>query len=622
MGQALVGAIPRERVRRPTLGPAAVAAATALIALCVAAAPTGRPGDPNLSPALRGVIVVAALATAVVAKTAASARQRGWLLTLLASVLLGAGAAILLNGAPYPPFGWGGDQTFRMAIVERFSHTLTLGDATYKGLAGFYPPLFFEMLGRVAAWFGLSSGQALKIGTIGVAAVAPLWTFRAWSSLTRDSVLALAVALAGIAYFEWYEPYAWIAVVAFVPWWLHYVRPVTDRVVERRDVVIGALIGGVLLATYYTYFFVGAVELAGFLTCAGVQRLRKRRTGPLLPCTSWLVLGGSAIVSSPYWLPLALSMTQTAGSRPLQNRFFAPWMTDLPTPFLGVTPGALVMLCGLVFLVVHARTSPLFRGLAWLLVATYAWLAIGLAAAVADTPLLAWKAHGMIDVILTASAGLGIVDLWRRLRDRPSWTPRIQLAAGIAVIALGVLTGASTLAGMPYLDQQRTAGAPTAVLHGFDRIAERLPSDPVVLSDRPGLEAFRPVHLFNAWNAHYSHPAGLFDDRIRFLRRLTTEDDPAVVAAALHRNRFDRVDALLFRSPGDALRYRYGADVFPLGTAHRELWFSAAQFAAPYFHTQRNGDVVSFVPSRRSVSLSPEQHRELEEHFPGDLRGA
>jgi len=66
----------------------------------------------------------------------------------------------------------------------------------------------------------------------------------------------------------------------------------------------------------------------------------------------------------------------------------------------------------------------------------------------------------------------------------------------------------------------------------------------VVLANDFELAAFRPIALFNVWNAHYSHPAGLFDARSRFLRRLASEDDPAVVAAALRKNRYDAVDMI------------------------------------------------------------------------------
>ena len=50
-----------------------------------------------------------------------------------------------------------------------------------------------------------------------------------------------------------------------------------------------------------------------------------------------------------------------------------------------------------------------------------------------------------------------------------------------------------------------------------------------MLTDVEQLPELLPVFVFNVWNAHYANPASQFDDRTRFLRRLSREDDPRLV---------------------------------------------------------------------------------------------
>ena len=83
---------------------------------------------------------------------------------------------------------------------------------------------------------------------------------------------------------------------------------------------------------------------------------------------------------------------------------------------------------------------------------------------------------------------------------------------------------------------------PQALLSDFEHATRGHYRDSVVLTDQAGLLEYEPISLFNVWNAHYSNPASLFAERARFIQRLGSESDPAVVAAALQTNRYDRVD--------------------------------------------------------------------------------
>lgn len=541
-----------------------------------------------------------------------------WLIVAL-SAALGLGAAWILRGSPFPPGGVGGDQGFRIASVARDAQAWFPTDFAYRGVPVFYPPSYFFLLGRLAASTGIPPYEALKIGTIVTAFAVPLIGFGLWRRLVGDVVTAAAVVVAGLALHDWYEPYAWLSVVVFVPWWFAFVVRVRadGGAVDRRRVVLGSLLGGVVLMTYYYPFFVGAVQLVVVLVASAIAR-RRRRVLPLrVTRESWYVMAGTAVVSSLFWAPLALRAVTTGELESLQNRYFEPSMITMPLPFLDLTVEGVVMAFGLVALVVGCRRSPLLLGLLTLLGAAYVWLIFGYVAVLANTPVLSHRAVLVIQATLLAAAGVGAVEAVRALRAIRV-VPLVAAAGGVAVLVLVV----SALAAMPLVAEQRAQREPVDLLRAFDRATTGRPGDEVVLATASPLAAFRPVYLFNVWNAHYSNPTAEFTARSRFLDRLAAEHDPAVFAAALRANRYDRVGAVVLDTKKHRLSYVDYQDNFPRGTRARTLTFDRSQFADRWFTSSAGGRYVVFVarPVNAVAHLDPVQRQELRAHFSGDLR--
>jgi len=142
-----------------------------------------------------------------------------------------------------------------------------------------------------------------------------------------------------------------------------------------------------------------------------------------------------------------------------------------------------------------------------------------------------------------------------------------------------------------------------------------------VLTDLEQLPEYLPVYVFNVWNAHYSNPAAQFDDRTRFLERLSAVDDPAVFAAALVHNRYDDVASIALTREGDTLPYHFFDDAFPNGVAARTIVFRAEQFDDRWFAARGSDALAVYVPRpadpRRALDAG--QRRELAQRFSGDL---
>jgi galactan 5-O-arabinofuranosyltransferase len=573
--------------------------------------------------------------------TDSQARRRATLVALLAGTFLSVGAAVVLRDTDFPPLGIALDQGFRAASITKYAHTWSLVDFAYHGLPAFYPPLFFWTLGRAAAWTSTEPYEALKIGLLAVAFVVPVLGLHLWKRVVQDWWPALTIALVTLAFHDWYEPYSWLAVAVFVPWWIGWVLQVSEdpahrRAPSRAALMGGAAIGAALVCTYYYFFFIGAVQLALLLVLSPLYR-RYRVALPFGRVrVAVIVLGGAALLSAVYWLPLAVSIVTTPGARSMQNRYYDPTMAGVPLRFLDLDLPGLIMLFGLLSLGMLMFRSQVAMALATFLAAAYVWFALGYVGVWVDEPLLTVKTRPLIDIVLLAGAAIGAVELARAARrasvrrasvSRASVSRasvrRASVTAALVVVtvALAIALGREAMDDIPYVDQQRAASVPTALLTTFERATRGKADDTVVLTDQEQLSEYLPVFVFNVWNAHYSHPAAQFDDRTRFLERLAAERDPDVFAAALAENRYDDVASIALRRAGDTLPYTFYDDAFPNGVVLRTFVFRADQFDARWFSSRGDDALAVFIPKRMDPrrALTEEQRRALATQYPGDL---
>jgi hypothetical protein len=293
-----------------------------------------------------------------------------------------------------------------------------------------------------------------------------------------------------------------------------------------------------------------------------------------------------------------LSVLTTSGAEPMQNRYFTGEEVSLPSAFLSFDLQGFVLLAGLVWLAATALRRPLSMHLLGLVGAAFVVYLIGYVGFLADTPIDTLRVNGVIEFVLAAGAALGAMDLARLVVSRRLYE-RVDPAAALAAIAIGAVVlvfalGQDSVRSIPYLEQQRKAAYPTRLIDDFEKATRGRANGSVVLTDLTDLSSFLPVYVFNTSDAHYSHPAALFNDRADLLKELSHEPDSDVFALAFTHNRYDRVDYVALHSTSGSLTYGYLADAFPLGVSSVQLAFRESLFESDAFTEVGNDSVTVF----------------------------
>jgi hypothetical protein len=502
-----------------------------------------------------------------------------------------------LAGTPYGPGGLGGDQTFRTAAVTRFADTWHNVDFASKGLPSFYPPAYFWVLGRLAGVIDVEPWHMLKVGAIAAALTVPMVAFVLWRRVVSERIAAL-VSVVGIVVENFYEPYSWLVIVAFVPWWLEVVHGARRAgQPQGRPLLLGAF-GALMIMTYWYFFAVGVIAFAIKLV---IDRLGDGIDRDELRHTARVALA-AVVVSGVYWLPLVLSVARADHPESLGNRWFNTSHPELPLPMFDLAATGVVAFVGLVYLAWAFRSVVVARGLAVLVAAAYAWYLIGAAAAAVGHPLLSFRGKPLIPMVLLTAGVIALVQFVEFAVDRWDRTDltRIGIVVGVGFgvyVANGFI---DEVRDSPYIEAARSAvrpdvspPEPSAIeLRGL--IESHVGEHAVLLSDRVDVLALSPSYTFVIWNAHYAHPASEFGRRIEFLVQLAGTDDPASFRTLAEQNPYDTIDAFVLFDDTDDLVFRYSTDAFPAGSRGGEIRFPKELFAG--FDQIPVGDHILAVP--------------------------
>jgi hypothetical protein len=472
-----------------------------------------------------------------------------WAYALLAhffAIGFGIGVVWAWHGLQVGPDGVVSDAWFNTAMVIKHRAGMGNTDFAYRNLHGFYPSLYQAIVGKISALTHTRGPKAMNYGFYWAAFLLSLACYRLWRQLlpTLPAFLMMVVVMNMCREPLVFKTFEVASLVVFVPWALYYVVGIRLREVEgqhswelgilsRREWIVGGLIAGLCFMTYYYYFFL-LVPLLPLLVVAEFKSLGWRglwdKYRPMGLMFLWMMA-----VSALYWLPLLTDMLRY-GMHSYQNRWFTPDMVRLPFDYLVNWKGLL----GLVVLLALAPTHKLARAVVLMLLALLMFVLLGHLGVYGNFPIL----HVRMLPVGEHLMHLGLIfGLLRILAHFPNFAQSVWEKGVAIVLALIYLVQVGAINDLDFRSESafraQTFKAPEFL--NYPEFSE-LAKDKIFLTNQLEMIALRPIYLFICPNAHYTHPASRYRERLKMLVLLQQSHDPDFIAWMLRHNRYDRVD--------------------------------------------------------------------------------
>jgi len=477
--------------------------------------------------------------------------RRSVLAVLFVSIYFVVLYGLLFHATEYGMNGHWGDNGNRLALIcKMMAYDAISVDWYLKALPSFYPPGWFILMAAYAKIIGIEAYQTIKFGYLLIFLVYPWLVYFSWKPLvSRGAAALISVGTLFIAtkYLDWIY-YEHITAALFMPWWLYFFEAVKrDQFPQlRRDwrfYALGSLLGAALFVTYYYWFFLIVLVTPVVI----VWRYLKGATGAELrsEIRHKLLMGvGVAVLSSWWEIRLVLSILRY-GSESAQNQWFGLHHADLLLPWNGFSWLAVMTVVGLI-LVGYIWRSTGRTPLAWFFVG--ALLAVGADRLynIWESSLQSRKVLEMVHVFAMAPLGIGVVAMWRSLRDRAEIRYAL-VAAGLMMLLLSANSHTEIASDRKYeiAINQRVPEKELAVFDGIDV------RHTVWLTTHYREACYLPYYLFIPYNNMTAHTAGRYSEREDFLKQVAAIDDAAIVAYALRRNLYDAVDYVYLPSTDD-----------------------------------------------------------------------
>ncbi|MFL0277637.1 galactan 5-O-arabinofuranosyltransferase [Mycobacterium sp. SMC-19] len=516
-------------------------------------------------------------------------------------------------------FGISVDQQFRTEYLTRLTDSPALADMTYLGLPPFYPPGWFWLGGRAAAWTGLPAWEMYKPWAITSIAVAVAVALVLWNKLIRFEY-ALLVTIAGAAVTLAYsspEPYAAMITVLLPP-----VLVLTWSGLRASGRGWGAIVGaGVFLgfaATFYTLlvaYTAFTVTLMAVVLAASRTIKRAGAKAALSPLGRLAVIGVIAVaIASITWTPyLRQALYHPPGESRSAFHYLPGDGAELSFPMLQFTLLGALCLLGTVWLVARATKSTRAGALAVGVVGVYLWSLLSMLSTLALTTLLSFRLQPTLTVLLATAGVFGFVEGAQALgRAAQGWhtivypvATAVGLAGALAfsqdipeVLRPDITVAYTDTDGHGDRGDRRAPGAAKyyeAVDAAITKATGKARNQTVVLTADYSFLSYYPYWGFQGLTPHYANPLAQFSARAAAIEAWSKLETSEQFTRALDDLAWPAPTVFLMRpGAGDTYTLRLAKDVYPNHPNVRRytVELDAALFAGPQFHVQKIGPFV------------------------------
>lgn len=431
-------------------------------------------------------------------------------------------------------FGTQGDELFIVAQLTQYMTGDLFSDFYYHHLPPFYPPLYFWLTGIISSFIASNAIGAMKIGLLVLAL--PLFfggSYFVFSYFFKKDSLQTHLWwwLASITlYLIWIDlpefitkPYEIIPAFITTPViiWL-----VSDGYKEKQylKTFVAGVIGGLSFLMYYFWW----ILFAPFVSI--IFLIHTVRARSLRPLTHLVVFGGTTtIIALPYLLPLLTAWVRY-GMENWQALHLVLDDFNLWLPFFEPSLHGIIALLGIIGFILY-RAVPYLRVALGIFLLGYLYQALNylsyLLGGGTGQPSKPFLFLG--GACLTLSAAYVLV----RISQRYTYA-RIPLAAlmlGALMASYGVFWFNPQTQAL-YLKAQR----PVRHAHLAQTLVATVPDYATrtwLSSGAPEIHVFIPLKYALAHNAHFSHQASLFSQRLKLVQQAVDASSPQEFNKAL-----------------------------------------------------------------------------------------
>lgn len=565
-----------------------------------------------------------------------------WLASIGSAAMVTVTLGMPLGATSLYLHGLSGDQQFRTEYLTRMTSSPRLADMTYIDLPPFYPAGWFWFGGRYANLAGMPGWEAYQGWAIISMAIAAALGTALWCRMVGvglGAAVGLAVTTVTLIYAS-PEPYAACLILVGVPMLVVIAGALRGRgrladgprrLAETNWLAV--LAGGVFLGvsatvyTLYTALFAGtAVLLAlGYAVLGWRAAANKSVPGGAVRAERLAVVGGTGIrllvmgviaivIALAFWAPyLWYSLTSDAASQRGTAEHYLPEGGALfGLPFFRWSLVSLLLLIGLIWVVLRARTRTLAVALGTAFVAAILMTFASLALTAAGTTLLSFRLEAVTAALFAAAGVFGVAELARatvgRLGDVRTAIGIVALVCAVAVAQSipGTLSSEITMA---YTDtdgngvradhhEPDATSYFRAIDHTIRDQTGRAPEDSVVLTADFTFLSIYPYWGFQGLTSHYANPLAEFDRRAAAIKQWSEATTPGELLRMLDKSPWRAPDVFLFRHGADgSYTLRLAEDVYPNDPNVRRytVSFDPAAFDDPAVFTVTTDGLGPFV---------------------------
>ena len=494
------------------------------------------------------------------------------------------------------------DNFYRSAYTTQMAYSGYPQDFAFKGFSAFMAPLYWYILAVFAKIFQIKAYKMLKIGFLAAYYILPIILYEVYKKFfnKKISFFITVIFFTFIANYE--ELLFWvdhlISYMFFIPFFIYYFENYTNKEFTRKDYLKAGILGSMLVCTFYLYFILVPIYLIISIIQNKIKDdfdIFKEKFKRILIISGYII-----IFSSWFWIPLIINII-FIGFESHQNYFFPKYALDMPfEEYFKLNLFSVLLILGVIFILMKYSSSNFIRILGNLVLSVYILYLLGYFGLLIGFPLVHFRVLVVSHYILLIAFILFYIDFFHILKkegvlrqiEQKINIQTVEIILLIILIFYQNYENAIDLSKSEYYERSIDQEIPEEI----DIFLELDYENKVFLTQYYEVAAYLPIYLFLVYNAHFSHPSALNNERIYFLKELSECDSSNEFYKKILNSKFGPIDYFILESCD------VNATVFFFDTAQLEyyperwdvkIYFKEELFESSHFERRKiKGEII------------------------------